>query len=192
MLPHLGGHRGNPSSLHVLGNAARDALEEARESVAAFIGASPEEILFTSGGAESDALAAFGLARSAPAEKRHVVVSCMEHAAVREAARRLGSEGFEVSWVGVDSDGLVDPAEFAASLRPDTALAAVVWANNEVGTVLFRLRNRTENPRDVPFVIAVGRVDLPDGDAHLWRILAPTARSLESGYCPPRGAVGRR
>ncbi|HJQ30193.1 MAG TPA: cysteine desulfurase family protein, partial [Rubrobacter sp.] len=165
MLPHLGGHRGNPSSLHVLGNAARDALEEARESVAAFIGASPEEILFTSGGTESDALAAFGLARSAPAEKRHVVVSCMEHAAVREAARRLGSEGFEVSWVGVDSDGLVDPAEFAASLRPDTALAAVVWANNEVGTVepVRELANLCAE-RGIPFhsdaVQAAGRIPL--------------------------------
>jgi len=135
MLAHLGGRRGNPSSLHSLGGSARDRLEEARDSVAALIGASPGEIVFTSGGTESDDLAILGLARSAGPEKRHAVVSCVEHAAVREAAKCLQTEGFEVSWVGVDADGLVDPVEFDAALRPDTALAAVVWANNEVGTV---------------------------------------------------------
>ena len=135
MLAHLGGRRGNPSSLHSLGSSARDGLEEARASVAALIGASPGEIVFTSGGTESDDLAVLGLARSAGSNRRHAVVSCVEHAAVREAAKRLQTEGFEVSWVGVDADGLIDPAEFAAALRPDTALAAVVWANNEVGTV---------------------------------------------------------
>ena len=135
MLPHLGGVRGNPSSLHVLGTSARDAVEEARASVASLLGASPEEIVFTSGGTESDALAVLGMARSAPPEKRHAVVSRVEHAAVREDARRLEKEGFEVSWIGVDTDGLIDPDEFAAALRPDTALAAAVWANNEVGTI---------------------------------------------------------
>ncbi len=135
MLPHLGGERGNPSSLHASGASAREAVEKARGSVAELIGASPQEIVFTGGGTESDNLAVLGLARAASAEKRHVVVSRVEHAAVREAARRLESEGFEVSRVGVDSDGLVDPAEFERALRPDTAFAAVVWANNEVGTV---------------------------------------------------------
>ena len=135
MLGHLGGRRGNPSSLHAFGGSAREGLEEARESVASLIGASPGEIVFTSGGTESDDLAVLGLARSTGPEKRHAVVSRVEHAAVREAARRLAYEGFEVTWIGVDADGLVDPDEFAASLRPDTALAAVVWANNEVGTV---------------------------------------------------------
>src|SRR5918993_760165 len=135
MLPHLEGARGNPSSLHALGALARDALEGARASVASLVGAVPEEIVFTSGGTESDALAVLGLAGLAPPEKRHAVVSCVEHAAVREDARRLQKEGFEVSWIGVDPDGLIDPDEFAAALRPDTALAAVIWANNEVGTV---------------------------------------------------------
>ena len=135
MLPHLGGRRGNPSSLHAFGGLAREGLEEARDSVASLIGASPGEIVFTSGGTESDDLAVLGLARSAGPEKRHAVISCVEHAAVREAARRLESEGFGVSWIGVDADGLVDPEVFAASLRADTALAAVVWANNEVGTI---------------------------------------------------------
>jgi len=135
MCPHLRGRRGNPSSVHVFGATARGAVEAARESVAAMVGASPREILFTGGGTESDNLAILGLARAASPVKRHAVVSQVEHAAVREAARRLESEGFEVTRIGVDSDGLVDPAEFAGALREDTALAAVVWANNEVGTI---------------------------------------------------------
>ena len=165
MLAHLGGRRGNPSSLHAFGGSARAFLEEARDSVASLIGASPGEIVFTSGGTESDDLAILGLARSAGSEKRHAVVSCVEHAAVREAAKTLQREGFEVSWIGVDSDGLVDPAEFAASLRPDTALAAVVWANNEVGTVepVLELAEMCAD-RGIPFhadaVQAAGRVPI--------------------------------
>ena len=163
MLPHLGGRRGNPSSLHSFGGSAREGLEEARGSVAALIGASPEEIVFTSGGTESDDLAVLGLARSAGPNKRHAVVSCVEHAAVREAARRLQTEGFEVTWVGVDAEGLVDPDEFVASLRPDTALAAVVWANNEVGTVepvpeLAEICAAKDIPFHADAVQAVGRV----------------------------------
>jgi cysteine desulfurase len=165
MLPHLGGRRGNPSSLHSFGGSAREGLQEARGSVAALIGASPEEIVFTSGGTESDDLAVLGLARSACPNKRHAVVSCVEHAAVREAARRLQTEGFEVSWVGVDAEGLVDPDEFAASLRPDTALAAVVWANNEVGTVepvpeLAEICAAKDIPFHADAVQAVGRVPI--------------------------------
>src|ERR671921_769621 len=165
MLPHLGGRRGNPSSLHAFGDSAREQLEEARERVASLIGSSPGEIVFTSGGTESDDLAILGLARSAAPEKRHAVVSCVEHAAVREAAKRLHAEGFEVSWIGVDEDGLVDPGEFAAALRPDTALAAVVWANNEVGTVepVQELAEMCVG-KDIPFhtdaVQAAGRVPI--------------------------------
>ena len=163
MLPHLGDRRGNPSSLHAFGGSAREGLEEARGSVAALIGASPGEIVFTSGGTESDDLAVLGLARAAGPEKRHAVVSCVEHAAVREAARRLEHEGFEVSWVGVDAEGLVDPAELAALLRPETALAAVVWANNEVGTVepvaeLAGICAERDVPLHVDAVQAAGRV----------------------------------
>jgi cysteine desulfurase len=165
MLPHLGGRCGNPSSLHTFGGSAREGLEEARNSVACLIGASAGEIVFTSGGTESDDLAVLGLARSAGPERRHAVVSRVEHAAVREAARRLEFEGFEVSWIGVDADGLVDTAEFAAALRPDTALASVIWANNEVGAIepIPELAEICAE-RDVPFhadaVQAAGRVPI--------------------------------
>ena len=135
MLPHLGANRGNPSSIHARGTAAREAIEESRAAVAALVGASPGEIFFTAGGTEADCLAVIGAARAAGPERRHLVVSAVEHAAVREAARHLESEGFEVTRLGVDGYGLVDVDEFAAALRPDTALAAVMWANNEVGTV---------------------------------------------------------
>jgi len=165
MLAHFGGRRGNPSSLHAFGGAARTGLEEARESVAELIGASPGEIVFTSGGTEADDLAILGLARSAGPEKRHAVVSCVEHAAGREAAKSLQREGFEVSWVGVDADGLVDPAELAAALRPETALAAVVWANNEVGTVepvleLAEICAEREVPFHADAVQAAGRIPI--------------------------------
>jgi cysteine desulfurase len=153
MLPHLGGWRGNPSSLHAAGAAAREAVEEAREPVAELIGASSEQIIFTSGGTEADNLAVLGLARAAPPEKRHVVVSRVEHAAVRDSALRL------------DADGLVDPAEFANALRSETALAAVVWANNEVGTVepieeLAGICAERDVPLHADAVQAAGRLPL--------------------------------
>jgi cysteine desulfurase len=168
MLPHLGGRRGNPSSLHASGAAAREAVEEAREQIAELIGAAPDEILFTSGGTESDNLAILGLARAAPPAKRHAVVSRVEHAAVRESARRLESEGFEVSWVRVGSDGMVDPAEFANALRPETALAAMIWANNEVGSVepmeeLAQICAERGVPLHADAVQAAGRLTLDVG-----------------------------
>jgi cysteine desulfurase len=169
MLPHLGGQRGNPSSLHALGNAARDAVEEARVRVAALIGAPPEDVLFSGGGTESDAIAVLGLARSAPPEKRHMVVSSVEHPAVREDVKRLEREGFEVSWIGVDGDCLIDLDEFAAALRPDTVLAAVIWANNEVGTVepvreLADLCQEKGIPFHTDAVQAAGRVPIDVSD----------------------------
>lgn len=168
MLPHLRGQRGNPSSLHAPGSAAQEAVGEAREFLAALVGATPEEIVFTSGGTEADNLAVLGLARAA-GEKRHVLVSAMEHAAVREAASHLEDAGYEVETLGVDADGLVDPREFARSLRPDTALAAVVWANNEVGTVqpveeLARICAERGVPLHVDAVQAAGRLPIDVGE----------------------------
>ena len=168
MLPHLAGRRGNPSSLHASGAAAREAVEEAREPVAELIGAAPGKIFFTSGGTESDNLAVLGLAHAAPPERRHVVVSGVEHAAVRQSALHLESDGFEVSWIGVGSDGMVDPAEFAKALRPETALAAVIWANNEVGTVepmeeLAEICTESGVPLHADAVQAAGRLKLDVG-----------------------------
>jgi cysteine desulfurase len=139
MLPYLGKApnglpRGNPSSLHAPGVLARKAIEEARAYVARLVGAESQgEILFTAGGTESDNLAVLGLA--ADSDKKHIVISAVEHPAVREAAGHLEAIGHEVTSIGVATDGLVSPEELAGALRPDTALAAVMWANNEVGSV---------------------------------------------------------
>ncbi len=170
MLPHLGGApdgrpRGNPSSLHSAGAAAREAVEEARASVARLVGANePGEILFTAGGTESDNLAVLGLAASDPSRK-HVVISAVEHPAVRETAAHLEATGYEVTRIGVDADGLVSPARFAGTLRPDTALAAVMWANNEVGTVqpieeIAELCREAGVPLHVDAVQAAGRLPI--------------------------------
>ncbi len=165
MLPHLrNGVRGNPSSLHAPGAAAREVVEEARESVARLVGASPEEILFTSGGTESDNLALLGLAAVDPS-KKHVVVSAVEHAAVRGAAEHLEAAGYEVTRIGVDKEGLVSPERFVAALRQDTAVAAVIWANNEVGTVqpvgeLAEICREAGVPFHADAVQAAGRVPI--------------------------------
>jgi cysteine desulfurase len=164
MLPHLRGETSNPSSLHAPGAAAREAVEEARSAVARLIGASPGEIVFTSGGTESDNLAVLGLAAASP-EKKHVVVSAVEHPAVRNAADHLRASGYEVTMVGVDADGLVSPEQVVDALRPETALVAVMWANNEVGTVqpieeIAEACRERGVPLHVDAVQAAGRVPL--------------------------------
>jgi cysteine desulfurase len=156
--------RGNPSSLHASGAAAREAVEEARKSVARLIGATPEEILFTSGGTESDNLAVLGLAAANP-EKKHVVISAVEHPAVRASASHLEAMGYEVTRLGVGTDGRVSPDRFKEALRSDTALAAVMWANNEVGTIepveeISALCREANVPFHADAVQAAGRVPI--------------------------------
>jgi cysteine desulfurase len=124
----------NPSSLHFEGRRARAALDAARDCVAAAIGATRGEILFTSGGTEANNLALLGATRGL-ARPAHVVSSAIEHRAILGALERLREDGFETSLVPVDRQGRVDPAEFERSLRPQSVLASVMYANNEVGTV---------------------------------------------------------
>ena len=136
MLPFFTEKYGNPSSRsHGFGQEAHHAVEQARERVAALIGASPEEIVFTSGATESDNLAVRGTARVLAAKGRHVVTTTIEHAAVLEPCRSLEREGFEVTRVDVGPSGIVAAGDVAAALRPDTVLVSVMAANNEVGTI---------------------------------------------------------
>jgi len=135
MLPYLSEHWGNPSSIHHSGRRARQGLDEARESVAMLLGAKPREIVFTSGGTESDNLAISGVAWAASARGRHIVTTAIEHKAVLQECALLGRHGFEVTYVGVDGDGLVDPEAVAAAINERTVLVSVMAANNEVGTV---------------------------------------------------------
>ncbi|MGI8925593.1 MAG: cysteine desulfurase family protein, partial [Tepidiformaceae bacterium] len=137
MLPYLNGRFGNPSGLYAVGREAQAAVDGARRRVAACIGARPSEVLFSSGGTESINAATAGIAyamRRAGAGA-HVITTAIEHHAGLHAAQQLEELGFEVTYLGCDPHGRVSAAEFAAALRPDTVLASVMLANNEVGTV---------------------------------------------------------
>jgi cysteine desulfurase len=135
MLPYLTEHHGNPSSIHASGRRARQGLDEAREVIAAKLGAKPREIVFTSGGTEADNLALKGAAWAASAKGRHLVVSAVEHKAVLNAAAVLERQGFEVTTLPVDRYGRVDPTDVAAAVTDRTTLVSVQAANNEVGTI---------------------------------------------------------
>jgi cysteine desulfurase len=126
---------GNPSSLHHRGRAAREAVDRGREIMADALGARPTEIIFTSGGTEADNLAIMGMARGMSDRGRHIVTTAIEHHAVLESCHALEKAGFEVTYVGVGKDGIVDPDDVARALRDDTVLASVMYANNEVGTI---------------------------------------------------------
>jgi cysteine desulfurase len=135
MLPYLGELFGNPSCLHDWGDAAKEAVENARIQVAELIGASPEEIIFTSCGTESNNFAIKGLAMAQQSKGKHIVVSAVEHFSVLNSAKTLEKAGFEVSLVPVDKHGLVDPQEVKKLLRKDTILVSIMHANGEVGTI---------------------------------------------------------
>ncbi|MGQ9669509.1 MAG: cysteine desulfurase family protein [Desulfosoma sp.] len=135
MRPCLESVFGNPSSTHAYGRKAKEILEEARTRVAALLGARPEEIVFTSGGTESNNMALCGVARARKAQGRHIVTSRIEHPAVLEPCLALMEEGFDVTFVNVDAHGMVDPQEVLAAFRSDTVLVSIMHSNNEVGTI---------------------------------------------------------
>jgi cysteine desulfurase len=135
MLPYLNEHWGNPSSIHASGRAARRGLDEARETVARLLGARPREIVFTSGGTEADNLAVKGTAWAASSRGRHIITSNVEHKAVLHACSVMERHGFEVTYLGVDRYGRVDPADVAAAITDRTSLVSVMYANNEVGSI---------------------------------------------------------
>ena len=135
MMPYFGEHYGNASSAHAFGQEAKGAIEDARERVAALLNGSAGEIVFTSGGTEADNLGVIGGARALPFKGRHIVVSAIEHDAVRHAADVLEREGYTVTRVAPDASGVVQASTVADAIRPDTALVSVMAANNETGVV---------------------------------------------------------
>ncbi|MBN2171582.1 MAG: selenide, water dikinase SelD [Candidatus Krumholzibacteriota bacterium] len=135
MLPYLTEHFGNPSSSHAFGAEARKAVDRARRQVAALLGCGVDEVLFTSGGSESNNLAIKGVAEAYRDRGRHIVTSAVEHPAVAEVCRHLAARGWRVTWLPVDEAGLVDPADLAKAMTPQTILVTVMHANNEVGTI---------------------------------------------------------
>jgi cysteine desulfurase len=134
MLPYLGEHFGNPSSVHAFGRDARDGVDLARDRVARFLGVRSDEIVFTSGGTESDNLAVKGVALAR--QRGHIVTSSVEHHAVLRACQSLEEDGFAVTYVPVDGAGRVDPDTVGRALRADTILVSIMHANSEVGTLM--------------------------------------------------------
>ena len=136
MIPYMENVYGNPSSLYSIGQEAKEALEQAREDVAAVINAEPREILFTSGGSEADNQALRSAAViGAKKGKKHIISSAFEHHAILHTLNRLEKEGYEVTLLPVHEDGLVRPEELEAAVREDTCLVSIMYANNEIGTV---------------------------------------------------------
>ena len=136
MIPYLTEIFGNPASRsHAYGWEAEKAVEEARGQVAALINADPREIVWTSGATEADNLALKGAAHFYKDKGKHLITQKTEHKAVLDSMRRLESEGYEVTYLDVDGDGLVDPAAVEAAIRPDTTLVSIMGVNNEIGTI---------------------------------------------------------
>lgn len=135
MMPYFGELYGNPSSIYSIGRKARAALDDARDRIAAVLGCQARELIFTSGGSESDNLAVRGVAMRNRDRGRHLICSQVEHHAVLNTCQDLERQGFEVTYLPVDGDGKVAPTALAAALRPDTLLVSVMTGNNEVGTV---------------------------------------------------------
>ncbi|KAI4461643.1 cysteine desulfurylase family member [Holotrichia oblita] len=135
MMPYLEDCFGNPSGVYGYARTAKKAVEAARRQVAAAINASPEEIVFTSGGTESDNWALKGVAERMRDRGRHIITTAIEHHAVKHTCEYLEKQGFEVTYLPVDSEGFVSPATLEKAIRPDTILVSIMLANNEVGTI---------------------------------------------------------
>lgn len=165
---------GNPSSVHAAGRRAKTVVEDARDRVAAAVGASPSEIVFTGGGTEADNLAVKGGALKRLGDGNHVVVSAFEHHAVLDPAAALVPRGFEVTKVPVEPDGSVDPQRVGEAIRPSTVLVSVMTVNNEIGTVQHVAgivdAVRAANPRTLVHTDAVQALGNVPVDLHAWGV----------------------
>jgi cysteine desulfurase len=179
MLPYFTDKFGNASSIHASGREAKAALEEARTSIAQLLGCKPSEIYFTSGGTESDNFAIKGTAFANRARGKHVITSPIEHHAVSRSCEFLEKEGFEVTCLPVDGEGLVDPDELRRAIRPDTTLVTIMHANNETGIIqdleeLVKVAHESEVYFHTDAVQATGKIayKIPDLGCDLLSISA--------------------
>ncbi|MCI0548184.1 MAG: cysteine desulfurase [Candidatus Rokubacteria bacterium] len=167
MLPYFSEQYGNPSSVHAFGREARDGVEAARDRVARFLDVAPGEVVFTSGGTESDNFAIKGVAGARG--RGHLVTSRIEHHAVLRTCQALEAQGFTVTYLPVDGHGMVDPDDMARAIRPDTILASIMHANSEAGTIqplaaIGRVTRARGVPLHVDAVQTFGKVPI-DVDA---------------------------
>jgi cysteine desulfurase len=135
MMPYLTKEFGNASSIHTYGQNAREGVEQARSSVAALVGARAADIMFTSGGTESNNHAILGALAAAPGKAKHVITSAIEHVAVLDSCRALAKRGIDLTVLPVDREGLVNPDDIRRAIRPETVLITIMLANNEIGTI---------------------------------------------------------
>jgi cysteine desulfurase len=184
MIPFLRDHWGNPSSVYSFGHGTGDAIKQARQSIAALIGAKPDEIVFTSCGTESSNTALRTGVRAAP-DRRHVIMSSVEHPANLSYGEVLEAEGHRVTYLPVGADGLFDMGELEAAIEPDTAMVSMMWANNETGVIfpiseigaLCRKRgvlfhtDAVQAAGKVPIDVDIGNVDYLSLTGH--KIYAP-------------------
>ena len=133
MIPFLKEHYGNPSSMHRLGRVSNKAVKKVRKQIADLISAEPEEILLTSGGTESNNTVLYGITHAN--QGNHIITSSIEHEAILEPCKKLEKEGFEITYLPVNREGLVNPVDFKQSIKENTCLASIMFANNEVGTI---------------------------------------------------------
>lgn len=164
MLPWLENEFGNPSSVYALGRRAYAALTKAREQVAALVGAQPSEIIFNSCGTEATNTAILSAIAIDP-DKRHIITSTVEHSATIKLCEHLATRGYEITWLPVDKDGLIDPDKLETSITSETAVVSLLWANNETG-VLFPIEEiaaitaRKKVPLHLDAVQAAGKVPI--------------------------------
>jgi len=156
MLPYLKKYFGNPSSIHLKGTQAHQVLEDARRETAFALGVKSENIIFTGSGTESDNLAIFGIAKSYKNEGKHIVISKIEHKAVLEPAQELERQGYDVTYLDVDENGLIDLGKLKSVLREDTILVSIIYANNEVGVIqpirkIASIIKEHRNGKKIPF-----------------------------------------
>jgi len=135
MEPYLTKEFGNPSSIHQMGQSARNGIETAREQLARLLSASPDELIFTSGGTEADNLAIFGFLETMPSSGQNIITSAIEHHAVLDAFNYLGKKGYDVTILPVNQNGVVEPETLQKALQPNTALVSIMHVNNEIGTI---------------------------------------------------------